>query len=474
VSERADQKDDLTRLSLGEAAQLVRNKALSPVELTQAYLNRIERLDVRLNAFITVTAEQALEQARRAEAEAWRGEAQDGRALGAIHGVPLALKDLFETRGVRTTAGSKFFAENVPEADAVVVQKLSQAGAIWLGKTNLHEIALGLTNVNPHYGPTHNPWDLARVPGGSSGGSAAAVAARLCPAALGTDTGGSIRVPAALCGVAGLKPTFGRVSLSGVMPLSWNLDHAGPIARQVHDLALLLQIMAGYDPLDPYSQNVPVEDYLGQLEAGVRGWRIALAQGQYFRKTTPAVGSRVEAAAGVFEQLGAQVEPAEVPSIYEAAFANGRMVIADAAALHAERLQARPEDFGADVRQRLQNGAALSVMDYIQARRTQSVARRAFERFFERFDVLLLPTTPITAPPIEGENALELAGLLTRYTAPFNLTGFPALSLPCGLAEDGLPVGLQLVAPPWSEARLLRAGAAFEQATRWHLEAPDI
>jgi len=474
VSADFDRNDDLTQLSLWEAAQLVRGKALSPVELTLAFLKRIEGLDPRLNAFISVTAEQALKQARQAEAEAWLGETQDGRALGAVHGVPLALKDLFETQGVRTTAGTKFLAENIPEADAVVVQKLSVAGAVWLGKTNLHEIALGLTNVNPHYGPVHNPWNMSRVPGGSSGGSAAAVAARLCPAALGTDTGGSIRVPAALCGVAGLKPTFGRISLRGVMPLSWNLDHAGPIARSVRDLALLLQIMAGYDPLDPYSQNVPVEDYLVQLEAGVRGWRIALAEGEYFRKTAPAVRNRVEAAAGVYERLGARVELAEIPLIYEAASANGRMVIADAAALHADRLHERPEDFGADVCRRLQNGAALSVKDYIQARRTQSAARRAFEHFFEQFDVLFLPTTPITAPPIEGEDALELAGLLTRYTAPFNLTGFPALSLPCGLAEDGLPVGLQLVAPPWSEARLLRAGAAFEHATEWHLDAPDL
>lgn len=474
MSENPRANEELTHLGLCDAAQLIRTKALSPVELAQACLDRIEALDGRLNAFISLAGEQALEQARRAEAEALRGETEDSRALGAIHGVPLALKDLFETRRMRTTAGSKFFSDYFPTEDAYTVRKLSQAGAIFLGKTNMHEIALGLTSVNPHYGPVRNPWNEKLVAGGSSGGSAAALAARFCPGALGSDTGGSIRVPAALCGVAGLKPTFGRVSLRGVIPLSWNLDHAGPMARRVKDLAQLLQIIEGYDPLDPYSQNVAVNDYLDQLERGVRGWRVALMEGDYFRKTSPGVRQRVTEAARVFEQLGAQVEPAELPFLYEAALANGRMVVADAAALHAVRLREQPQDFGPDVRQRLQNGASLSLQDYIQARRTQTLARREFERFFEQFDLMILPATPITAPPIEGEDALELAGLLTRYTAPFNLTGFPALSLPCGLGDDRMPVGLQLVAPPWSEARLLRAGAAYENETRWHSEVPVL
>ncbi len=465
---------DLTQLSLWEAAQRIRSKTLSPLELTRAYLKRIEALEGRVNAFISVTGEEALAEAAQAEADAQRGETRDGRRLGALHGAPLALKDLFETRGVRTTAGAKFLSDYVPNADAYVVEKLREAGAVWLGKTNMHEIALGLTSVNPHYGPVRNPWRLSQVAGGSSGGSAAAIAAGLCPAALGTDTGGSIRVPAALCGVAGLKPTYGRVSLRGVLPLSWNLDHAGPMARRVKDLALLLQVIAGYDPLDPYSQNQPVDDYLSQLDAGVRGWRVALAEGDYFSKTSSGVRQRIEEAARVFEELGARVETAEVPLIYEAALSNGRMVIADAAALYAERLREQSGDFGADVRQRLLKGASTDVADYIQARRVQSLARRAYERFFEQYDLLLMPTTPITAPPVEGEDALELAGLLTRYTAPFNLTGLPALSLPCGFADGGLPAGLQLVSPPWSEARLLRAGASYENATGWHLETPDL
>lgn len=474
MSAEKSPRSEFCRLNAAQAAQMLRSRQISPVELVQALLARIEDLDCRLNCFLTVTADQALAQARRAEADLLRGETESGSPLGLLHGVPLALKDLFETRGVRTTSGSKFFSEYIPEQSARVVEKLEQAGVIWIGKTNLHEIALGLTSVNPHFGAVHNPWMLDRVAGGSSGGSAAALAARFCPAALGSDTGGSIRVPAALCGVAGLKPTFGRVSLRGVMPLSWNLDHAGPMARSVLDLALLLQIMAGYDPQDPYTANVPVDDYLVSIEAGVRNWKIALAEDDYFWKTSPEVCRIVGQAARVFEQLGAAVEPAAFPGAYEAALANGQMVIADAAALHSERIATRPQDFGDDVRERLRKGAALSLDDYIQARRTQTRVRRDFERFFERVDLLILPTTPITAPPIEGPDAIELAGLLTRYTAPFNLTGFPAVSIPCGVSSEGLPVGMQLIAPPWKEAKLLQAAYAFEQATDWHRMEPAL
>jgi aspartyl-tRNA(Asn)/glutamyl-tRNA(Gln) amidotransferase subunit A len=460
---------DLTDLTLSEAAGEIAARRISPVDLTRACLERIERYDPSLNCFITLSAESALKQANQAENEIHRGVWR-----GALHGIPLALKDLYETAGVRTTAGSSFFSEHVPEVDAFTVQKLKSAGAVLLGKLNMHEIALGVTNDNPHFGACINPWDASRITGGSSGGSAAALAAGLCLGSLGSDTGGSIRIPASLCGVVGLKPTFGRVSLRGVMPLSWNLDHAGPMARRVRDAAILLQAVAGFDPEDPGSQDKPVDDYQAALQDGVRGWRVALATGAYFTKTEPEVLQAVRAAARLFEELGAAVEEVEMPELLEAAQANGLMVTSDAAAFHRERLKSRPQDFGPDVLQRLQNGAAFSSSEYVLARHTQSLLRRRFEAFFADFDVLLMPSTPIPAPERQGADAVQRAQQLTRFTSPFNLTGLPALSLPCGSSAEGLPIGLQIVAGPWKEAALLRAGYAYEQATEWHKKKPNL
>jgi aspartyl-tRNA(Asn)/glutamyl-tRNA(Gln) amidotransferase subunit A len=465
---------DIYKLSLVQAAGLIRSRQLSPGELVKAYLERIDHLDRKLNSFITVTAEMALQRAGLAESELARAKTHAGSRLSPLHGVPIAFKDLYETRAIRTTAGSKFYADYIPTEDAAVVEKLSASGAILLGKNNMHEIALGLTNINPHFGTCHNPWALDRVTGGSSGGSAAAVAARLCPASMGTDTGGSIRVPSALCGVVGLKPTFGRISLHGVLPLSWNLDHAGPIARDVEDVAALLQVVAGYDPRDPYTLDVPVDDYLTSLRQGIKGWRIALADDEYINNAEPQVVQAVHRAAAVFEQLGAHVEATPFPGAYSAAQANGMMVISDAAVFHQDRLAQHPEDFGADVLTRLQNGAALPLKDYIQARRTQALLRRQFTSFLDQYDLLLMPTTPVPAPPIEGPNGIEMARLLTLFTAPFNLTGLPALSIPCGFTSLGLPIGLQIIARPWAEARVLQAGYAYEQATEWHLKETPL
>jgi aspartyl-tRNA(Asn)/glutamyl-tRNA(Gln) amidotransferase subunit A len=460
---------DLEHLTISQAAGEISARRLSPVELTQACLERIERYNPSINCFITLTAESALRQAARAEDELRRGEWR-----GPLHGIPLALKDLYETAGVRTTAGSRFFADFVPETDAVAVQRLHSAGAVLLGKLNMHEIALGVTNDNPHFGACANPWDTSRIPGGSSGGSAASLAAGLCLGALGSDTGGSIRIPASLCGVVGLKPTFGRVSLRGLTPLSWNLDHAGPMARQVRDVALLLQAIAGFDPEDAASQDVPVEDYQAGLDGGVRGWRLALAVGDFFDKADDEVMQSVQAAGRFFEGLGAFVEEVELPGLLEAAQANGLMVTSDAAAFHRERLESHPQYFGPDVLQRLKTGAAYTSTEYIRARRTQVLLLRRFETFFQQFDILLLPSTPIPAPVRQGEDAVQRAQLLTRFTSPFNLTGLPALSLPCGFNREGLPVGLQLVAGPWQEKTLLRAACAYEQATEWHTRTPEM
>ena len=458
----------LTDLTIGEAAEEIASHRISPVELTQACLERIERLDPLLNSFITVTPEAALDAARHAEVEI-----QHSGARSRLHGIPLALKDLYETRGVRTTAGSLFFKDYVPDEDAVAVQKLTAAGVVLLGKLNMHEIALGVTSTNPHFGPCRNPWNPSLVCGGSSGGSGAALAGRLCLGSLGTDTGGSIRIPSSLCGVVGLKPTYGRISTRGVIPLSWNLDHAGPMARSVRDVALLLQVIAGYDPLDAGSVDVPTDDYLEQIESGVSGWRVALASDVFFTELTdPNVWKAVQDAALVFRELGAVVEEVSFPEARRAALANGLMTTSDGAAFHRERLQSQAECFGEDILQRLQTGAAYTSTDYSLARQTQVELRRQFTGFFEKYDILLTPTTPVAAPAIEGPNAVEQARLLTRFTAPFNLTGLPALSLPCGFTPARLPIGLQIISRPWAEATVLRAGYAYEQASGWFRRQP--
>lgn len=458
---------DLTHLTIVEAADLLKRREISSVELTEAHLRRIDTHDARLNSFITVTADHALTQARAADAELTRGVWR-----GPLHGIPIALKDLYDTAGIRTTAGSTFFADRIPDADARTVTLLYQAGAVLLGKLNMHEWALGVTNINPHYGPSHNPWDTSRITGGSSGGAAAALAAGLCMGALGSDTGGSIRIPASLCGIVGLKPTFGRVSLQGVIPLSWNLDHAGPMTRTVTDAALLLQVIAGYDPDDPASVALPVDNLLATIDAGVTGWRIALATDTHFSEADPEVISAVRRAATVFEELGAHVEAVDLSQGREAAQMNALMTTSDAAAFHCDRLRDHPHRFGADVLARMERGAQYTSTEYILARRFQSEWRRRLERLFEQFDLLLTSATPITAPAIDELDAIEAARQLTRCTAPFNLAGLPALAAPCGLSAAGLPVGLQIVAAPWNEARVLRAGRAFESATQWHRQTP--
>ncbi len=451
---------ELISLDLHQAAELVKKKEISPVELTQAHLERVQRYDPILNAFITLTPELALQQARQAETEILAGEYR-----GALHGIPLGLKDLFETQGIRTTAGSTFFAEYFPESDARVVEKLKSAGAVLLGKLNMHEIALGVTNENPHYGSCLNPHDTRRISGGSSGGNAAALAAGLCMGALGSDTGGSIRIPASLCGVVGLKPTYGRVSLRGVIPLSWNLDHAGPMARRVRDAAILLQAIAGYDAQDAWSVDRPVEHYLGDGLENLEGWRIALAGDEYFTDPEIVDGEVLEAvrqAANQFEQLGASVEVVPFAHAREAAIANGLMTPSDAAAFHHQRLADNPNGFGQDVLKRLQTGAAYTSTEYALARRMQTILRCQFVEFFNDYDLLLTPATPITAPLSNPTEAADRPRLLTRFTAPFNLTGLPALSVPCGWSHDKLPIGLQLVGKPWQEAKLLAAGELYE------------
>ncbi len=433
----------------------------------RACAERIERLDHGLVAFITPTIEAALADAERTDAELARGIDR-----GPLHGIPIALKDLYDVGGVRTTGGSRILADHVPQRSSAVAERLFEAGAVSMGKTNLHEWAFGVTNQNPHFGAAKNPWDTARIPGGSSGGTAIAVATGMCFMSPGSDTGGSIRIPAALCGVAGLKPTYGRVSLRGVVALSWTLDHAGPLARSVRDLAATLQVVAGYDAEDPGSADVPVGEYVSGLEEGVPGLRVLVPTEHFFDDCDPQIEGAVRDAIGVLAREGARVVERGLPAL--ALLAAQRPIIsADAAAYHRDHLRDRAADIGADVLERLRFGATIAATDYAQARRDRETLRRAWGDLLREFDVIATPTTRIAAPPREGQDALAATARLTANTSPFNLTGLPAVSLPCGFTREGLPIGLQLAAAPWREAVLLRAARAYERATDWHLRHPD-
>jgi len=457
--------DNLHTLSIAAALDLIRGQKLSPHDLAEACFHQIERLNPTLNAFITVCDSATL--------NPQPSERTIPFALAnALRGIPIAVKDLVDTAGIRTTAGSQFFTDNIPDSDAFVIEKLKQAGATIMGKTNTHEIALGVTGNNPHYGTAHNPWNTDLIPGGSSSGSAIAVATGMALGALGTDTGGSIRIPASLCGVVGLKPTYGRVSTRGVFPLSWNLDHVGPIASCVRDAAILLQVISIYDALDPVSTKVLTGDYLGHLVDDMQGRRITFGVGEYVESADSEVLNAVRDAAKVFESLGCRVQEVNVNWMREAALANSTMTRSDGAAVHRDRLQENPEMFGEDVLRRLQEGAKTTSTEYALARRTQTEVRKRCEVFFESTDFLIVPSTPIAAPAIAGNDAVEQAARLTRFTAPFNLTGLPAISIPCGFTKAGLPIGMQIIAKPWFDAKVLNAAYAYEQATEWHKQRP--
>jgi aspartyl-tRNA(Asn)/glutamyl-tRNA(Gln) amidotransferase subunit A len=460
---------ELTGLSLSAAARLVAERAVSPVELTAAAIARAEALQPHLHAYITRTFESALADAQTATAEI----AASGAPRSPLHGIPVTLKDNYETAGVRTTAGSHTLQDHVPARDAHVVAKLKTAGAIMLGKVTLHERGMGGTNINPAFGTPRNPWDLDRITGGSSGGSAASVAAGLCFASLGTDSRGSVRIPAALCGVTGLKPTYGRISIRGVIPYCWSLDHAGPLARSVEDSALVLQAVAGFDPLDPTSVNQPVPDYTASLTNGVQGLRIGIPRAYFFDGPTvdPEVTAIVLAAAAAIGDLGASVVDIEFPDpphhLDDGAFE------AEAAASCAAELRRGGVGFGPDVQARLMRAQAVTGTEYAQARHRQIELKRALDQVFEHIDLVLTPTCPVTAPRIDEVEAMTSASpILSRHTRVFNTAGLPTISIPCGLSSAGLPVGLSLTGRAWQETVVLAAAHAYQSATDWHRHQP--
>lgn len=450
-----------------EAAALLRARKVSSVELTRACIARIDALDPDLVAFITTTRDGAIAAAHRADDELARGNDR-----GPLHGIPIALKDLYDTAGVRTTAGSRILRDHVPAEDSAVAARLAAAGAVSVGKTNLHEWAFGVTNQNPHFGAAKNPWDRTRIPGGSSGGSAIAVATGMCFVSPGSDTGGSIRIPAALCGVAGLKPTYGRVSLRGAVPLSWTLDHAGPLGRTVRDLALAMDVLAGYDADDPFSVDVAPADHTRDLDAGIRGVRVLVPTTWFFDDVDPEIEAAVRGAIDLLRSLGAHVGEAALPHTELLRATQRAIITVDAATYHATDLADRPDDFGADVRQRLAAADTIGAREYARARHDREVVRRAWSELLRTVDVIVTPTTPIAAPPREGQDALAAAARLTANTSPFNLTGLPAASIPCGFTRSGLPIGLQIASGPWREPMLLRVANAYERATEWHRQHP--
>ncbi len=466
--------------TIADAATLLRAGEVSAVELTRRCLLQIEAWEPAIQACVTVMAAEAME-----DAEAADRKLAGGKARRALLGIPLGIKDLIETQGVRTTAGSRVLSDFVPQRDAAVVTRLREAGSLLLCKTNTHEFAFGTSTP-----PTRNPWNTAHVPGGSSGGSAAAVASGECLGALGTDTGGSIRIPAAACGVTGLKPTYGLLSRTGIIPLSWSLDHVGPIAHSVEDCALLLETVAGYDPLDPDSVNVPLLDFPASLARhrdpaqAVAGTRIGVPDKYFFRSLDPEVEEAVRSAIELFLGLGAIVDEVEIPASIDEMFTVYRSIQRpEAYTFHMEQgwLQSMSSLYRPAIYEAILAGSSYSARDYILAQQARRDFTTGMRGLFARVDALLTPTLPEPArsvaridEPAVYEGVEEPAGYALRYTFPFNLTGQPALTVPCGFTSANLPVGLQLVATHFGEPTLLRLGHAYQQVTDWHMRSPSL
>jgi aspartyl-tRNA(Asn)/glutamyl-tRNA(Gln) amidotransferase subunit A len=460
---------ELLWLPLAEAGKRLRCKAITSTQLTQACLEQIRRRNPALNAFITVIAEPALAAARQAEGEMARGQWR-----GPLHGIPLALKDLIDTAGVPTTAASAVFKDRVPAEDAEVVRRLKAAGAVILGKLNLHEFAYGGSGMVSHYGPVRNPWDPAHITGGSSSGSAAAVAAGLCFSALGTDTAGSIRLPAAYCGIVGLKPTYGLVSTRGVIPLSWSCDHVGPITRTVADAAVILQAIAGYDAQDIGSRELPACDYATEVGGETTSLRLGVPRAFFFEEVDSEIEGCVEDAIKLLGKLVGSTKDVNISLVNDPTVA-----MAEAYAYHEPHLKEHADLYQPETLKRIRNGAEISAATYIQKRRELEQLRRGAGSLFRDVDVLVTPTSPVL-PPTIAELQADLATLrqrelvMLRNTRPFNLLGLPAISIPCGFTKHGLPVGLQIIGPPAGEATVLRLAAAYEREAEWHQRRPKL
>ena len=452
--------------TIRELGARYRKRELSPVEVTRALLDRITKLDSALHTFVTVTPERALADARAAEELLRRG---DDRPL---LGIPIGHKDIYCTRGIRTTGGSALLADWVPEVESTCGRRWQDAGTVLLGKLITHEFAMGLQFPGHRFPPARNPWNVNHIPGGSSSGSGAALAAGLVHGATGSDTGGSIRGPASFCGIVGLKPTYGRSSRAGVLTLSWTLDHTGPMARTVEDCALLMQPLAGHDPLDPASSLAPVDDYTAQLGRGVRGLRIGVVRNYFFEGIDPEVERAFEEAMATLRGLGAEVRDVQIPSL-KAAHAFLLILLTEAYAYHERDLREHPELYGDVLRERFLAGALITASEYVQAQRIRSEICRETAEVLQSVDVLATPTSPKPATPFAQAHDPEF-GFPRSNMPPFNVTGSPTLALPCGFSASGLPLSLQLAGRPFAEATVLRVGHAYEQATSWHTRRPPV
>jgi aspartyl-tRNA(Asn)/glutamyl-tRNA(Gln) amidotransferase subunit A len=464
---------DLCYFSAGELSRLIKKRKVSPVDVVKAHLARVEALEPALNSFITFLPEQALEEASKAEQEI-----QSGHYRGPLHGIPMGLKDLLYVKGVRNTSGSKIFDDFIPDYDSTLTLKLREAGAILLGKLNLHQFAYGPTGENPDYGNMHNPWDRERIPGGSSGGSASAAASGQCTLAMGTDTGGSIRIPSALCGLVGLKPTYGRLSRYGITVLSWSLDHPGPMVRTVEDCALVMNAVAGYDPRDPSSADRSIPDFTQSLTENIKGLRVGVPKEPFEDPIDSEVEHFVRSAIELLGKLGAIIHEISWPMYHESKAISSSIQMAEATAYHSQLMRRQGSRFDPKVRLRLEAGLFISAVDYVQAQRARRLFCQQSCDLFKKVDLLAGPTVPITACTIGteevqiGNTLLGVIPALTQYTRPFNLNGFPAITVPCGFSKNGLPIGFQLAGKPFDEATVLGGAFAYEQATEWHQRRP--
>ena len=462
---------DLHYLTISQAGALLQRRELSPVELTRAFLDRIEATDDQLHSFITLLSEQALADARVAEAEILQGHYK-----GPMHGISFALKDLYDTAGIRTTSGSRVDIDRVPTEDATTTARLKNAGGILLGKLAMHEFALGGPDFTTPFPPARNPWNLDHITGGSSSGSGAAVASGQCMGALGSCTGGSIRGPASLCGIVGIKATYGRVSRAGVVTLSWSQDHCGPMTWMVEDAAHMLGAIAGYDPKDPTTSAAPVPDYAAGLKQDIKGITIGVPRHFFFAadgEANPETLAAVEKGLTVLEGLGAHLEEVTIPSLDYVRAANTVIMLSEAFAFHEKNLKSRANEFGEMVRARFRIGGLLTASDYVQAQRVRKLFNRELAQAFLKVDVLVTPTMTQPAAPFEGYDATSTVRG-PSFTAPFNLSGLPAISVPCGFTASGLPIGMQVAGKPFDEPGIFRVAYAYEQAARWFDQRPPF
>ena len=451
--------------TIADVAKEIQTGALSPVELVSAQLERIEQVDSKLHSYITVDKEGALAQARQMEEEI-----EKGRYRGPLHGIPIGLKDLIDTAGVKTTYGSPIYENHVPEEDAEVVRRLKEAGAIIIGKQHTHQFAYGPTGDRSHVGPARNPYDTEKMTGGSSSGSAAGTAAGLCFGSLGTDTGGSVRIPSSFCGVVGMKPTYGRVSKRGVFPLSWSLDHVGPITRTVLDNAIMLNYIAGYDEKDPDAVPSEKEDFTRWIGKDLHGMAIGIPRRFFLDDLNPEIEQALNETAAVFEKLGAAVKEVDIPSIQRISDAQKVILRSEAYAVHEKHLAHYPDDWDDEVKERLLTAIGTSGADFANALRMKKQGTAEFDRILEQVDVLLAPTLPILPPEVNGrftdgsmDESRHIRWTITKLTGPTDLTGHPSISVPCGFSKDGMPIGAQLIGEKFAEAKLYQFAYALEE-----------